>query len=88
MSRAGRRPLRRTDDASLSNGLPETTGIAGFTILVSPDRFDLSRRIRVRVNGWTAVGQQLEPDVRTVMRWAVRDDDRTMLFAPELAVRP
>ena len=81
---SGRIVLRRDENVVTV----ETTGIAGFTILVSPDRFDLSRPIRVLVNGRTAVEQSLEPDVRTLMQWAVRDDDRTMLFAAELAVRP
>ena len=66
----------------------KTHGVAGFTILVSPEAFDLGQPVRVVVNGRTIVDQGLEPDVGTLMRWATRDDDRTMLFAAELAVRP
>ena len=81
---SGRIVLRRAENVVTA----ETAGIAGFTILVSPDRFDLSHPIRILVNGRTTVEQHLEPDVRTLMHWAVRDDDRTMLFAAELTVRP
>jgi hypothetical protein len=61
-------------------------GVAAFTLLLSPDQFDLNRAITVVVNGRTAFGGPVAKDVRTLLEWAARDNDRTMLFAAELHV--
>jgi hypothetical protein len=43
--------------------------------------------VRVVVNGNEWVEGPVEPDLRTLMRWAARDNDRTMLFGSELTIR-
>src|SRR6266850_3352059 len=61
-------------------------GVAAFTLLLSPDRFDLNRAVTVVVNGRTLFDGIVQRDIRTLLKWAARDNDRTMLFAAELQV--
>jgi hypothetical protein len=63
-----------------------TRGIAGLTLLISPDAFDLSQPISVTANGRNASVQRVEPSVATLMKWAAHDNDRTMLVGAELHV--
>jgi len=64
----------------------QTRGVSAFTLLLSPDQFDLTRKITVVVNGKAAFEGIVQRDVRTLLKWAARDNDRTMLFAAELQV--
>ena len=61
-------------------------GVAAFTLLLSPDQFDLNRAVTVVVNGRTVFDGIVQRDIRTLLKWAARDNDRTMLFAAELQV--
>jgi len=61
-------------------------GVAAFTLLLSPDQFDLNRAVTVVVNGQTVFDGIVRKDIRTLLKWAARDNDRTMLFAAELPV--
>ncbi|MBI3400399.1 MAG: PDZ domain-containing protein [Acidobacteria bacterium] len=61
-------------------------GVGAFTLLLSPDQFDLNRAVTVVVNGRTVFEGLVRKDIRTLLRWAARDNDRTMLFAAELHV--
>ena len=64
----------------------KTSGVAAFTLLLSPDQFDLSQPVKVVVNGRAAAGSKMAPSVRTLMKWAAADNDRTMLFGAELTI--
>jgi hypothetical protein len=61
-------------------------GVAAFTLLLSPDQFDLTRAVTVIVNGQTVFDGVVQRDIRTLLKWAARDNDRTMLFAAELPI--
>jgi len=61
-------------------------GVTAFTLLLSPDQFDLDQPITVVVNGHAAPGSKVEKSVRTLMKWAAADNDRTMLFGAELRI--
>src|SRR5205807_5362419 len=61
-------------------------GVAAFTLLLSPDQFDLNRAVTVVVNGRTVFDGIVGKDIRALLKWAARDNDRTMLFAAELHV--
>ena len=61
-------------------------GVATFTLLLSPDEFDFSKPIRVLANGNTVFDGRLEPSVRTLIKWAAEDNDRTMLYGAELQI--
>jgi len=41
----------------------------------------------VIANGKTVFDKKLERDVRTLMKWAAIDNDRTMLFGAEAHIR-
>jgi hypothetical protein len=61
-------------------------GVAAFTLLLSPDQFDLDRAVTVVVNARTVFDGIVPRDIRTLLKWAARDNDRTMLFAAELPI--
>ena len=63
-----------------------TEGVRAFTLLLSPSVFDFRKPVRVVANGRTAFDGVVEPSVATLLKWAARDDDRTMVFGAELNV--
>ena len=78
----------RVDLARAGNVITATTrGVAAFTLLLSPDQFDLAKPVKVVVNGRTAFDGKVEKSVRTLLKYAASDNDRTMLFAAELHIK-
>ena len=63
-----------------------TEGVRAFTLLLSPSIFDFRKPITVVVNGRTAFEGIVEPSVATMLQWAARDNDRTMVFGAELKI--
>ena len=63
-----------------------TEGVRRYRLLLSPDQFDFERPMRVITNGVESFDGRVEPDVSTLLEWAVRDNDRTMLFGAELEI--
>ena len=57
-----------------------------FTLLLSPEEFDLASPVRVIANGETVFDGMVRPDVAVLTKWARRDEDRTMLYAAEVSV--
>ena len=57
-----------------------------FTLLISPEAFDLERPIRILTNGEVSFEGRVEPSVSTLTKWAALDHDRTMLFAAEITI--
>jgi acetyl esterase/lipase len=81
------RPSGRVDLVRSGNTVTAaTTGVAQFTLLVSPDAFDLSQPVKVEANGRTVFNGRVVPSVATLLKWAARDNDRTMLFVGELRI--
>jgi hypothetical protein len=64
----------------------KTRGVGAFTLLLAPDQFDFEQPITVVVNGRPLPNRTVRRDVRTLLKWAARDNDRTMLFGAELRV--
>jgi hypothetical protein len=80
-------PSGRVDLVRHVNRVEATTsGVAAFRLLLSPDQFDFNQRIAVQVNGRTVHDDRVREDVGTLLRWAARDNDRTMLFGAELLI--
>ena len=78
----------RVDAIRSGNGVQvKTRGVRAYSLLLSPDHFDLSQPVRVVTNGRVSFEGMLKPDVATLLKWAARDNDRTMLFASELHVK-
>lgn len=79
----------RVDLAREGNTVTATTrGVKEFTLLLSPDQFDFDRNVKVVVNGKVAFDARVEKSLATLTKWASRDNDRTMLFAAEIKIRP
>jgi hypothetical protein len=77
----------RVDLVKSGNTVKATTrGVAAFTLLLSPDAFDLSQAVRVETNGRVAFEGAVEKSLATLVKWAAHDNDRTMLFGAELHV--
>ena len=83
-----RHPSGRVDLVRTGNTVTAATkGVAELTLLVSPDAFDLTQPLKVVANGRTVFDGRVEPSVATLLKWAARDNDRTMLFAAELHIK-
>jgi hypothetical protein len=80
-------PSGRVDLVRKGNAVDaKTRGVAAFTLLLSPEQFDFNLPISVTVNGKTVAERTVRRDVATLLKWAARDNDRTMLFGAELAI--
>jgi hypothetical protein len=81
------RPSGRVDAVRRGNGFDvQTRGVQQFTLLLSPDAIDLARPVRVSVNGRVVHESIVKPDTDTLLKWAARDNDRTMLYGAELKI--
>lgn len=77
----------RVDLVRAGNLVTATTrGVAAFTLLLSPDQFDFAKPVKVVANGKTVFDGKVEKSVRTLLKYAASDNDRTMLFGAELRI--
>jgi predicted esterase len=82
------RPSGRVELVRNGNTIQATTrGVAAFTLLLSPDKFDFTQPVKVVANGRTVFEGRVERNLQTLMKWAARDNDRTMLYGAELKVK-
>ena len=78
----------RVDLVRSGNTVQATTkGVTAFTLLLSPDRFDFSQPVIVTANGREVFHARVQPSVDTLLKWAARDNDRTMLYAAEIKIK-
>jgi len=78
----------RVDLVRTGNTVRATTrGVEQFTLLISPDAFDLIQPITVIADDKTVFNARVDQSLATLMKWAAIDNDRTMLFAAELPIR-
>ena len=78
----------RVDLAKSGNTVRATTrGVTAFTLLLSPDKFDFAQPVIVTANGREVFRGKVQPSVGTLLNWAARDNDRTMLYAAELKIK-
>jgi len=61
-------------------------GVARYRLLLAPDEVDFDTPVDVVTNGVVSFHGKVEPRVETLVEWAARDNDRTMLFGAELAI--
>ncbi len=81
------RPAGRVAVARQGNTFEaQTRGVGAFTLLLSPSEIDFEKPVRVVVNGKTAFEGAVTQSLATLLRYAARDNDRTMLFAAELPI--
>ena len=80
-------PSGRVDLVRVGNTVTATTrGVAAFTLLLSPDQFDFAKPVKVVANGRTVFDGKVEKELRTLLKFAAIDNDRTMLFGAELHI--
>jgi hypothetical protein len=78
----------RVDVLKTGNAIAVTSrGVSTMTLLLSPDAFDFTKPIVVTADGRTVFKGMVTKSVATLMKWAARDHDRTMLFGAELQVK-
>ncbi len=65
----------------------QARGVLRFRLLLSPGQFDFSLPIEVTTNGVPSHRGTVERSSSTLLRWAARDFDRTMLFGAELPIQ-
>lgn len=81
------RPSGRVEATRRGNAVQLVTrGVSELTLLFSPDAFDFSLPITVTANGRVVAEKRVDLSVATLMKWAARDNDRTMLFGAEMQV--
>jgi len=78
----GRVDLVRTGNAIEAS----TTGVRAFTLLLSPDELDFAAPVKVLTNGHVAFDGKVQKSVPTLLKWAARDNDRTMRFGAEIKI--
>jgi hypothetical protein len=82
------KPSGRVDLIRKGNTVEASTkGVATLTLLLSPDKFDFAKPVTVVVNGKKAFEGRVERSVKTLLKWAAVDNDRTMLYGAELMVK-
>ena len=64
-----------------------TRNVNAFTVLLSPDVFDFDQPVRVVANGREVFNGRVTRDVKTLLKWAAKDNDRSMLYGAEIAVK-
>jgi len=78
----------RVDLVRSGNTVQATTqGVTAFTLLLSPDKFDFGQPVVVTANGREVFRAKLQPSVDTLLKWAARDNDRTMLYSAEIKIK-
>ena len=82
------KPSGRVDLTREGNTIEAATkGVAAFTLLLSPDKFDFDQPVKVVANGRTVFDGRVERNLKTLLKWAARDNDRTMLYGAELKIK-
>lgn len=82
-----RRPSGRVDATRRGNVFDlKTRYVREVTLLLHADDIDYAKDVAVNVNGRRVFSGRVTRDVATLMKWAARDDDRTMLYGAELTI--
>jgi hypothetical protein len=57
-----------------------------MTLLISPGQFDLHQPVKVIANGREVFNARVNPSLKTLLKWAARDNGRSMLYAAEIKI--
>jgi poly(3-hydroxybutyrate) depolymerase len=81
------KPSGRVDASRQGNAFDvRSRGVQQCTLLLSPDVVDFARPVRVTVNGRVVHDSEVKLDAATLLTWAARDNDRTMLYGAALVI--
>lgn len=61
--------------------------VDAFTLLLSPEQVDFSEEVSVVANGRPLFIGKVEQNMNTLLDWAVRDRDKSMLYTAALSLR-
>ncbi len=61
-------------------------GVERYRLLLSPDVVDFAEPVKVVTNGAVSFEGLVATSVETLLTWAARDNDRTLLFGAELTI--
>ena len=61
--------------------------VSAFTLLLSPDEIDFSQPVTVTINDNVVHDGLVTESADTLLKWAAKDRDRSMLFTAELSLR-
>ncbi|RPH33376.1 MAG: hypothetical protein EHM93_05350 [Bacteroidales bacterium] len=64
----------------------KTQNVKKYTLLISPDVFDLDKPIEVYTNGNLSFNGKISKSLKTLLNYYIEDNDRTMLFSSELSI--
>jgi hypothetical protein len=79
------KPSGRVDAVRSGNSIDvKTRGVRELTLLLSPDALDFAKPVVVTVNGRPTHNAVVAKEASVLLKWAARDNDRTMLYAAEL----
>jgi predicted esterase len=85
---AHRHPTGRVDLVRNGNIVTANTrGVDTFTLLLSPDVFDFSKPVKVIADGKAVFEGRVTRSLPTLMKWAARDNDRTLLIGAEVTLK-
>ncbi len=80
-------PSGRVDLVREGNTIRATTrGVGAFTLLLSPDAIDFAKPVTVIADGKTVFQGGVQKRLDTLLTWAARDNDRTMLYGAVLPI--
>src|SRR6185369_7722332 len=80
---AGAIKIEREDNTFLV----QSSGVKKFTLLLSSDFVDFQKPITVFVNEKKSFEGMIKPDAKILLKWNLKDDDRSMLFEAELSLK-
>ncbi len=82
------KPAGRIDLVRKGNTVEAATnGVTAFTLMLSPDVFDFDQPVKVIANGTQVFNARVERNVKTLLKWAALDNDRTMLYGAEVQIK-
>ena len=64
----------------------KTSNVKKYTLLISPSQFDLSKPIIVWTNEKKSFERLVQPDIKTLLKWNMIDNDRTSLYGAEIQI--
>lgn len=81
------KPSGRVDVEREGNAFDvKTRGVQELTLLLSPEVIDFAKPVRVTVNGRSVHDAIVKKQIATLLKWAAKDNDRTMLYGAELKI--
>lgn len=82
-----RRPSGRIEVDRVGNRFEvRSEGIRRFRLLLSPEEIDFHQPVVLISNGIESWNSVVRPDAKTLLQWAAKDNDRSMLFGAELEI--